>query len=328
VRIDFYPCGVGEFIVVYTEECCLMIDSGFKSSYSSFVRPHLNSEKNNKLWILSHTDEDHIGGIIQLINQGEERLLSESVNQVWFNHSSLDLHPTDELISVRQGILLRDKLRELEVLEKIEISTDSSSLYVGDICVDILSPSPDSLEKSKVKWQRLEENLIGASSDYQFTIEELLDNDFSEDVSVWNGGSISVLLTHEDKRIMMLADAHPSVIVEGLKNDPFNCSSEDPIHVDCVKVAHHGSKANTSIELLELIECRDWVFCADGSKHGFPHKECMARIVDHYKDRAEPTRLILNQDTPTYEQIFGGDEDAGDRYNFELIHLEDGHYQV
>ena len=225
-------------------------------------------------------------------------------------------------------MLLRDKLHELDKLHETDITTKTPQVNIDDIAIHILSPSPAKLEKSKVKWRKEEQKKIAAKSDYHFTIEELLKHDFTEDTSVWNGGSIAVLIESEGKRVMLLADAHPSVIVETLKRDKFGCTPESPLKVDCVKVSHHGSKANTSFELLELIDCQDWVFCANGTKHGFPHKECIARIIHQRKDEEEPTRILFNQNRPTYKEVFGVDENAKERYNFDLFHLDQGKYEI
>lgn len=329
MNLRFYPCGVGDLIYVELDNYVnLIIDSGYKSNFINSLKPILENSNPINLWILTHTDDDHIGGIVKLIESGQEYLLKEKVSKIWFNWSSLEYKLPNDKISVSQGMLLRDKISELGLLQESYISTETLPLKINDTKVYVLSPSPSKLEKSKVKWQKEERKKIGAFSDYHIPIEELLENKFLEDDSVWNGGSIAVLMESEGKRVMLLADAHPSVIIETLKSDKFSCTPENPIKIDCVKVSHHGSKSNTNFELLELIDCRDWVFCANGTKHGFPHKECISKIIYHRRNEDKPTRILFNHNRPTYDQVFGVDDNAKERYNFDLIHLEDGKYKL
>jgi len=329
IKVRFYPCGSGEFIVLnLPQDHLIMIDSGYKRQYEVAVKPLLDKNDKLELLVMTHTDEDHVGGIVKLIESGAEKLLQEKIRQVWFNWSSIEYMIQDDKISVGQGMLLRDKLGELGMLHEADITTETPPSNIENSIINILSPSTSKLEKSKVKWKKEENKKISAYSDYHIPIEELLENEFVEDTSVWNGGSIAVLIESEGKRVLLLADSHPSVIIETLKSEKFGCTSANPIKVDCVKVSHHGSKANTNFELLELIDCTDWVFCANYTKHGFPHKECIARIIYHRRNDDQPTRLLFNHDRPTYDQVFGVDDNAMDRFNFKLIHLSRGNYEI
>lgn len=329
MKIRFHPCGSGEFIVISLPgDKLIIVDADYKKQYETEVKPFLEKKENIEIMVLTHTDEDHIGGVVKLIESGDEKLLQEKVGQIWFNWSSLEYEKPNDKISVGQGMQLRDKFFELGKLHDADITTDTPPIEIEDIKIYLLSPSPLKLERSKVKWQKEEQRKITAYSDYHIPIEELLENEFVEDSSVWNGGSIALLIEAEGKKVMLLADAHPSVIIEALKSDRFGCTPENPIEVDCVKVSHHGSKANTNFELLELIESTDWVFCANGTKNGFPHKECISKIIYHRRDKEQPTRIIINHDRPTYDQVFAVDKDAMERYDFELVHLNEGKYEI
>ena len=56
-------------------------------------------------------------------------------------------------------------------------------------------------------------------------------------------------------KILLLADSHPSVIVASLR--ALYYSETQKLTVDYMKVSHHGSRYNTSPELLSLINCRN-----------------------------------------------------------------------
>ena len=59
-------------------------------------------------------------------------------------------------------------------------------------------------------------------------------------------------------KILLLADSHPSVIVASLR--ALYYSETQKLTVDYMKVSHHGSRYNTSPELLSLINCRQFIF--------------------------------------------------------------------
>ncbi|BAF71688.1 hypothetical protein [Sulfurovum sp. NBC37-1] len=107
-----------------------------------------------------------------------------------------------------------------------------------------------------------------------------MQNEFEEDKSLPNGSSIAFILEIGDKKILFLGDSHPSVIIDGLKE--LRYSNRNKLEIDFMKVSHHGSKANTSNELLEIIKCDKFIISTDGSKHGLPNKETLARIINKH----------------------------------------------
>jgi hypothetical protein len=57
-----------------------------------------------------------------------------------------------------------------------------------------------------------------------------------------------------------------------------------PLEVDLVKVSHHGSKGNTSPELLSMISSKRFVISTNGAIHSLPDKQCLARIIKAVPD--------------------------------------------
>ena len=85
-----------------------------------------------------------------------------------------------------------------------------------------------------------------------------------------------------DKKLLFLADSHPSMILESLKK---HYSEDDfPIEFDIIKVSHHGSVTNTSKKLLEVIDSKNYIISSDGSKFGHPNIETIARIINRKSD--------------------------------------------
>jgi hypothetical protein len=61
-----------------------------------------------------------------------------------------------------------------------------------------------------------------------------------------------------------------------------------------VKASHHGSRGNTSLDLVRLLNCRLWLFSTNGSQFRHPDQEAVARVI-WGTDR--PARLVFNYRT-------------------------------
>lgn len=334
IYLNFLPTGCSDAITIAFQDDAgksrhLIIDGGYQRTYRSRLKKYLQEVRqcgeHISLWVITHTDSDHIGGVIEYLRDKKFRHETDFVQQFWFNWSMLELPPEEGEIGVRQGILLRDYLVGIGKHDGKDIDTTFPEAAIHGARITILSPSPEKLEASKIRWVKEELTMIGGGSDYHLTIEALLELPFQEDTSVWNGGSLAFLLEVHGKRVLFLGDSHPSTVASALQGPPFSCSRENPLRVDLVKISHHGSAGNTSPELLELIDCRDFVFCTNGvNAHGFPHKQCLARILDSRKSKPGGARLLFNHTTPMVEEIFKVDEQAREKYNFEIVHLEQG----
>ncbi|GEM53663.1 hypothetical protein EB1_34530 [Empedobacter brevis NBRC 14943 = ATCC 43319] len=166
-----------------------------------------------------------------------------------------------------------DKLKELKKYWKRELfkkgfSSDSDlSDFNEDAFEYILS-----LEKERKRLQKK-----NVSSRTSFNIEEFLNEPFLEDDTATNGSSISFVIEFKNTRLLFLADSHPTVIINSLKKH--YKQEEFPLQFDLVKVSHHGSKNNTSVELLKYIDSNKFVFSTNGLIHNHPDNETIARIV-------------------------------------------------
>ena len=275
-----------------------------------------NNEKIDLL-ILTHVDDDHIGGILKWFEK--DPLAKTLVNKVWFNSGRLifedkgvaEIESNLRVIKnsssldtgIKQGIAFEDYIETHNLWDrKLIKKTDVPSiLQEFGLTFTILSPNGIKLESLLKKWSNEDDNLDTAKSDdYSSTLKKLLSqDDFVEDKSIHNGSSIAFILTFNNKNMLFLGDAHPSLLVESLKE--LGYSKDDPIKVEFMKVSHHGSKSNTCYELLDLIDTSKFILSSNGSRHKLPHKQCLARIINH-NNEAEllfnyPLKIFSEQDT-------------------------------
>ncbi len=184
----------------------------------------------------------------------------------------------------------------------------------------ILTPHKHSLEKLNKKWQEeLSSDRSSGSRDYSKDLAELAAKKPREDNSVANESSIAFLFEHGSVKILFLGDAHSSDIGAALESLGYSRSNK--LKVDAVKLSHHGSKASNTYDLLDLVESERYIVSTDGSRHGLPNKEAMARIILHPdRKKEQPISFIFNFDNDTLRGVFTKEE--MDTHNFNCVFPE------
>lgn len=283
----------------------ILVDGGIKKSYPRVIKRKLKEIINNKevidLLVITHIDDDHIGGIIKLFE--DEDIDRNIIKKIWFNSEynissefpELEVEPEgievnkdiSNQTSFVQGNTLEKELKEQNNWEDriIQFSKEFIEYNIGDAELTVLTPRFDGIIGLQKKWQReLPESKKSSSedNDYSENIKDLIKIDFKEDESVTNKSSISFLLEHNKEKILLLGDAHPTDVIKSL--DELGYTEENKLKVDYVKLSHHGSKKNTNFELLKIISCNKFIISTNGSRHGLPSKECVSKIVSHVKD--------------------------------------------
>lgn len=318
----------------------ILIDGGTGSTYfenKSRMKGELYSiielikSKNKRidLLILTHIDDDHIGGILRWFakDQGAFKL----IDKVWFNSGksiakhfesleneelelTLDIF-NDTFTSVKQAKKFEDYLTEKNIWDK-KIILQGQTSEINGLKIQILSPTNKKLEKLLKEFKKPKDNYFtsGEESDWNILLSDFITEEnskeykFDVDDSVPNGSSIAFILTFNEKNYVFLGDSHPTDIIESLTDLGF--SKEEPLISELLKVSHHGSCRNTNKELLEIIKTDNYIISSDGTSDNLPNKRTFSRIVNqnpnatiHFNYEKLPGYIFSDKDREDFPNL-------------------------
>lgn len=339
INIRALKAGQGDcFILTYGNDeknSYIVIDGGMGKECFQQLRDFINAIKKNdeviELLILTHFDNDHIDGFIKILE--DNSIDSSVIRKIWFNYGpelskyldtqkqlQLFVSELSKLTTKEQGEDFYKKIQQ----KHIELNPIIKSNDTYEVCgakITILSPSIEQLQSlveeigSEIgKASIMEDN--GTSkltaenkNDYSQKVNELPLEKYSEKgVSVENKSSIAFLFEYEGKMLLFLGDAVSSQIVSALSD--LGYSKDNPLKLNYCKIAHHGSSHNTSFELLELLNCENYIISSNWTRNR-PTKTCLGRIV--VSNASKPANLFFNY---KYKEIFTIEERQ--QYNISL----------
>ena len=331
----------GDCILIKTfnekhEEFIILIDGGTASTFDYSLKRELKKLSKIDLLVLTHIDSDHIGGLIKLFKNSIIQNLE--ILNIWVNNPELVKVESGELISYKQASSLKKLILDKVPNAKINnrINTFQSPINFGGISLKILSPSVKIFELLYKVWSdeetlkkeiNIKANVSSSieSSTYNTKLKELSKIEFvpinSLKTDIINSSSISFILNCSDISLLLLADSRPEIIVEELRK--LGYKETNKLRVNYVKVSHHGSKNNTSQELLNLIECDNYIISTNGgsSSHKHPSRETIARIIyNENRDFNTKINIFLNYPLESIKNRVGEFINEND--------LEDGNWQL
>ena len=241
------------------------------------------------LLILTHIDSDHIDGILRLLSQ--KTFDFSLIDEIWFDFGQglndlfgindrrhqVTLYANSTEISWKQGTDLEEIIQEKGIRRKIVTKLERFS--VSGASVTILSSSREVLKKfcRQDKEEKKATTKIAYRNDYQESIAKLNQKEFERKISLSNKSSIACLFKFEGLNILLLGDSDPEEIVESLAK--LGYSKNNKLKVEFCKIAHHASRHNTSNELIQILDCSNYIISTQQTNDGRPSKECLSRII-------------------------------------------------
>lgn len=143
------------------------------------------------------------------------------------------------------------------------------------------------------------------------------------DKKIENRSSIAFILKFYDKKLLFLGDSSPIDYEKVISNIYKN----NKLQFDLVKVAHHGSKYNTSYKIFDMITSKRYLISTNGSVFDHPDLESISKIIMKQKESKE---LYFNYRVEKVEEFFRnyGLEDYKCKVKYENNSLIDDGIQL
>ena len=304
MTIDMLPAGFGDCLLVSCpvggREWRMLIDTGPDETYPALKRRlnQLPIEPDGRryidLLVITHIDHDHIGSAKLLLEDNE---LALTFGDIWFNSP-----PVPRARGVGEGQLLAALLgagpRNLPwnvAWSGGPVSTPAKGggvqLEAKDLPVlTLLSPSPGELKDLYKIWAKELERLRLKQRDpatvvplargiYPTALEVMAECKTPEDKAIPNGSSIAFLLEHKGKSALFCADAFPRVLSAAIQSVIERRGLKGPLAVDVIKLSHHGSRSNTTNELMKVVKAKHYLCSTNNSYFNHPDEEALARTI-------------------------------------------------
>ncbi|MCF2304895.1 MBL fold metallo-hydrolase [Photobacterium carnosum] len=284
----------GDSLLISTQKTKVLIDGGTPNTYGQII----NTLDDNSLSavFVTHVDYDHIGGIINLIEDDNYNI----DNCIFYmNHPDLICEYQGNKVGFKHGDTVNDLLKRRKKTFNSIKSQDI--INIDDIQLLALSPTENDILELHKNW-----NANKFYIDDQLTYIKRQKNNGD----IINKSSIVLIITHNNINILLLGDAHAKPTCEELIK--LGYSIKKPIFLDLIKISHHGSKHNTSKELLELVDCTNFYISTNGGNYNHPDKETIKLLADRATELNTTFNIYLNYDI---------EEDIRDKCIFSLKSL-------
>ncbi len=315
----------------------LLIDAGSSGAYR-FFGPKVRDFGALDAVLVTHADYDHVGGFFKWLGDREYPFHNEV--PIYMNTAQLLLVPDDSgKVAVEHGIeleqlLLQRGIRPIPVYLKRD---DKTLIEIHGLRANILSPSEGVICELLKKWKasdiyqdyllkQLEQDDKVSGKDKTLRPSEAILADppkpHAWEDDLMNASSIAFIAEHQGNRLLFLGDSNPSLICDELKR--LGYTSEQRLQVDLVKISHHGSKHNTTQDLLERISCNKYLISTDGSgPYYHPARETLILIATYGRRTMEEVLDIYSNYELPLDRLLTVEERQTLKLRFEMIdHLE------
>ncbi|ONG54019.1 hypothetical protein BKE38_11120 [Pseudoroseomonas deserti] len=336
LSLEVLPARKGDCLLLHFGKMAptrlVLVDGGPSGVYGSHLKPRLEALRaarglvpNEALQLdallVSHIDDDHIRGILDLTKdlreaKQQQRPLPVRVSRLWHNGleqllggrpAQLDSHASfgaaallgevelpecmDDtaamvLASIPQGRKLEDDARFLgwQVNQGFEdgliLAKEGpvQATLADDLRLTVIGPLRSELEalwREHEAWLRKHDGEARPAAALAAYLDE----------SVTNLSSIVLLAEMGGRRALLTGDARGDTILRGLRLAGLLPRDGGTLHLDLLKIPHHGSSRNMEEDFFRRITADHYVFSGDG-EHGNPERETVEMLLDARDDGA------------------------------------------
>jgi beta-lactamase superfamily II metal-dependent hydrolase len=318
----------------------MLVDGGPGTVYKKYLKKELLSIRDTggkvNLAVLSHIDDDHVNGLLDLLNElikqrEKKKRETIAINGIWLNSFSKTLGTAAMRgmtrhadVSIRLGSMMpKADLRFRSIKQgndftsyaqelNIPINYDFRQTLDQLVCVDnfkkpnpqdklkiwVIGPTKSALKSLRKEWRSW---LTNQKRLAKLPVVMAKAKVLELDESVPNLSSIMLLVEADGKKVLLTGDGLGKHLMEGLHQ--VGLLKEDGVfHVDVFKLPHHGSMRNVTPELFEHITADIYVICADGT-NGNPDFQTLEWLVKAALKQGRSFRFVATKETPSIKTL-------------------------
>ena len=260
-----YNAGKGECIRIhFGAGRNVFVDTGtrrFGTRFRQICEEIISSEEPLDLLILTHSDDDHIGGITSMLRSG----WTCPFTTVRMNHTG-----TTNKLNVQLSTESNDEVYWQLTKQGIEVlpMVVGDVIHIENAIITTYCPANPPVPELRTPHMPL-----AFRKDYHVPLKRLADMPIRHpDNSASNRSSIVFTFEQDGKKLLFTGDAWGDDIVRSLGDSPHS--------FDLVKLPHHGAVGNLSEDFEDMILCQRFLICADGIMH--PDKQTIAKLEKWY----------------------------------------------
>ena len=339
MKIRVFPSDKGDCLLLLgSSKGKILCDGGMQEFFTGFVAEQLAREGELDLVYVSHVDDDHIGGILKLLDnawewrifqhhhdQGDDDVREPrvprppAIKRIWHNafRDQVDrAGDVEDLLAAMVPILSQVDDVELQMAaaenfsivasnaqairvsqriaadqlgiplnenDKLMLVRDAQEPFrFGDLEVRVIAPFPEDVAEFRKAWNKwLDDNEARVRELKEKARRDArdLDNEFDRlvmpvvtsaselgdrsAVTPPNLASIMLLVEDSGKTVLMTGDGHADDVIKGLEVTG-RMPPGGSLHVNVLKVPHHGSEHNMTADFARRVTADHYVFCGNG----------------------------------------------------------------
>ena len=308
---DDHIVGVIKLMELQAQWRVFNFHNGNPASTANISKPKIaEPPKIQSIWHNSFAEAYDLGEALPAVVNALQNIQQMTAD---FANEDLMERVNHKATSIKNGITLSQRIRPEQLniplnpeyngkVVKCNQSTIAKNKHaIGGINVTVIGPFSSDLTELKNKWITWEEahsqELEDFYADLSITalnqplsmdqLSQILINSGSvklgvrDQVSIPNLASIMFLIEADGKTILMTGDGHSDDIIKGLKKNK-KLSDNNTIHVNVLKIQHHGAGANIDEDFCKEITADHYVFCGNGT-HTNPEIKVLEVIFNSRK---------------------------------------------
>jgi beta-lactamase superfamily II metal-dependent hydrolase len=328
----------------------ILVDGGPEGVYEQHLKPELQTiaQQGGKmdLMLLSHVDEDHVVGLVALMSDLAQGNRWIGVDRLWLNTfrellggGTSEAQPFQAFVadfappggnlepfafSISQG---EDLWIASEVLKVplnpnfpsglVTLETAPRPVTLEGLKLWILGPSQPNLERFRKEWLAWYKKNKGKTySQGAARAARSVDKSFT------NLSSILFLAEGTGRKILMTGDGRGEDILYGLEKTG-RIPAGGNLHVDVLKVPHHGSNRNSNEAFFQRITADVYVIsAAKHNRDGNPDLETLKWIVGSPRRGAPIIEILATNATEATRQLVKDLPPAANQYKLTVMKSE------